>query len=208
MFPFIAVSTVAYIAAFILAPPVDIDGIREPVAGSLFYGNNIVTGAVIPSSNAIGVHFYPVWEALSLDEWLYNGGTYQFTVLHFIAGVISWMGREWEFSFRLGMRPWIFVAFSASIVAASAVFIVYPIGQGSFSDGMPFGISGTFNFMLVFQAEHNILMQVTYLVRRMRRIAYQQHMDTLVDLYSNMEALTTLGAYTSFSIISMEDRTY
>ena len=28
-----------------------------------------------------------------MDEWLYNGGTYQFTVLHFIAGVISWMGR-------------------------------------------------------------------------------------------------------------------
>ena len=38
------------------------------------------------------------------------------------------------------------------------VFIVYPIGQGSFSDAMPLGISGTFNFMLVFQAEHNILM--------------------------------------------------
>ncbi|KAK9066846.1 hypothetical protein SSX86_014169 [Deinandra increscens subsp. villosa] len=28
----------------------------------------------------------------------------------------------------------------------------------SFSDGMPLGISGTFNFMIVFQAEHNILM--------------------------------------------------
>merc|ERR1711862_63949 len=42
--------------------------------------------------------------------------------------------------------------------AASAVFIVYPIGQGSFSDGMPLGIAGTFNFMLVFHAEHNILM--------------------------------------------------
>ena len=28
---------------------------------------------------------------------------------------------------------------------------------GSFSDGMPLGISGTFNYMLVFQAEHNIL---------------------------------------------------
>ena len=40
MFPLIAVSTIAYIAAFILAPPVDIDGIREPVAGSLLYGNN------------------------------------------------------------------------------------------------------------------------------------------------------------------------
>jgi len=56
------------------------------------------------------------------------------------------------------MRPWIFVAFSAPVAAASAVFVVYPIGQGSFSDGMPLGISGTFNFMLVFQAEHNILM--------------------------------------------------
>ena len=56
------------------------------------------------------------------------------------------------------MRPWIFVAFSAPVVAAFAVFVVYPIGQASFSDGMPLGISGTFNFMLVFQAEHNILM--------------------------------------------------
>ena len=54
------------------------------------------------------------------------------------------------------MRPWIFVAFSAPIVAASAV-PRYTLGQGSFSDGMPLGISGTFNFMLVFQAEHNIL---------------------------------------------------
>jgi len=158
MFPLTGLAIVAYITAFINAPPVDIDGIREPVAGSLLYGNNIITGAVIPSSNAIGVHFYPVWESLLFDEWLYNGGTYQFLVLHFILGVSSWMGREWEFSFRLGMRPWIFVAFSAPLVAATAVFVFYPIGQGSFSDGMPLGISGTFNFMLVFQAEHNILM--------------------------------------------------
>merc|ERR1719254_72431 len=158
MFPLIGFATVAYITAFINAPPVDIDGIREPVAGSLLYGNNIITGAVIPSSNAIGVHFYPVWESNGFDEWLYNGGTYQFVVLHFIGGVSSWMGREWEFSFRLGMRPWIFVAFSGPLVAAAAVFIFYPIGQASFSDGMPLGISGTFNFMLVFQAEHNILM--------------------------------------------------
>merc|ERR1712186_308308 len=158
MFPLLAVSSVAYITAFVSAPCVDIDGIREPVSGSLLFGNNIMGGSVIPSLNAIGVHFYPVWESLAFDEWLYNGGTYQFIVLHFITGVCSWMGREWEFSFRLGMRPWIFVAFSAPVVAATAVFVVYPIGQGSFSDGMPLGISGTFNFMLVFQAEHNILM--------------------------------------------------
>ena len=158
MFPLLSLAIIAYITAFILAPAVDIDGIREPVAGSLLYGNNIITGGVIPSSNAIGVHFYPVWESLGFDEWLYNGGTYQFIVLHFVLSVSCWMGREWEFSFRLGMRAWIFIAFSAPVVAASAVFVVYPIGQGSFSDGMPLGISGTFNFMLVFQAEHNILM--------------------------------------------------
>ncbi|RZC59215.1 hypothetical protein C5167_006520 [Papaver somniferum] len=68
------------------------------------------------------------------------------------------MGREWELSFRLGMRPWIVVAYSAPVAAATAVFLIHPIGQGSFSDGMPLGISGTFNFMIVFQAEHNILM--------------------------------------------------
>jgi photosystem II P680 reaction center D1 protein len=158
LFPLTAMAIIVYIAAFLFAAPVDIDGIREPVAGSLIYGNNLITGAVIPSSNAIGVHFYPVWESLGYDEWLFNGGTYQLVVLHFLGGVASWLGREWEYSFRLGMRPWIFVAFSAPLVAATAVFLFYPIGQGSFSDGMPLGISGTFNFMLVFQAEHNILM--------------------------------------------------
>ena len=158
MFPTLLTAISAYIIAFIAAPPVDIDGIREPVAGSLLYGNNIISGAVVPSSNAIGVHFYPIWEAASIDEWLYNGGTYQLVVFHFFIGVCAYIGREWELSYRLGMRPWICVAFSAPVAAAAAVFIIYPIGQGSFSDGMPLGISGTFNFMLVFQAEHNILM--------------------------------------------------
>ena len=111
MFPILSLSIIAYITAFIVAPPVDIDGIREPVAGSLLYGNNIISGGVIPSSNAIGVHFYPVYESLAFDEWLYNGGTYQFIVLHFVLSLCCWMGREWEFSFRLGMRPWIFIAF-------------------------------------------------------------------------------------------------
>ena len=158
MIPCLLTATTAFILAFIAAPPVDIDGIREPVAGSLLYGNNIISGAVVPSSNAIGLHLYPIWEASSLSEWLYNGGPYQLIVFHFLIGVFSYLGREWELSYRLGMRPWISVAYSAPVAAAAAVFLVYPFGQGSFSDGMPLGISGTFNFMLVFQAEHNILM--------------------------------------------------
>jgi len=38
-------------------------------------------------------------------------------------------------------KPWIAVAYSALGAAATAVFLIYPIGQGSFSDGMPLGIS-------------------------------------------------------------------
>ncbi len=164
LIPTILTATICYIIAFIAAPPVDIDGIREPVFGSLLYGNNIISGAVVPSSNAIGLHFYPIWEAASLDEWLYNGGPYQLVVFHFLIGIFCWMGRQWELSYRLGMRPWICVAYSAPVSAATAVFLIYPIGQGSFSDGMPLGISGTFNFMIVFQAEHNILMHPLHML--------------------------------------------
>merc|ERR1712216_558480 len=71
MFPLLVVSIIVYLVSFILSPSVDIDGIREPVAGSLLYGNNIISGAVIPSSNAIGVHFYPLWESDGYDEWWY-----------------------------------------------------------------------------------------------------------------------------------------
>ncbi|MEY4352628.1 MAG: hypothetical protein RLZZ609_869, partial [Cyanobacteriota bacterium] len=131
MIPTLLAATICFIVAFIAAPPVDIDGIREPVAGSLMYGNNIISGAVVPSSNAIGLHFYPIWEAASLDEWLYNGGPYQLVVFHFLIGVFCYMGREWELSYRLGMRPWICVAYSAPVAAATAVFLIYPFGQGS-----------------------------------------------------------------------------
>ena len=50
MIPCLLAATICFTIAFIAAPPVDIDGIREPVAGSLIYGNNIISGAVIPSS--------------------------------------------------------------------------------------------------------------------------------------------------------------
>ena len=158
MIPALLTAVTCFLIAFVAAPPVDIDGIREPVAGSLLYGNNIISGAIVPSSNAIGLHFYPIWEAANIDEWLYNGGPYQLIVFHFLIGISAYLGRQWELSYRLGMRPWICVAYSAPVAAAFAVFLVYPFGQGSFSDGMPLGISGTFNFMFVFQAEHNILM--------------------------------------------------
>ncbi|KAL8197674.1 hypothetical protein R6Q57_024322 [Mikania cordata] len=78
------------------------------------------TSAIILTSTAIGLHFYPIWEATSVDEWLYNGGPYELIVLHFLLGVACYMGREWELSFCLGMRPWIAVAYSAPVAAATS----------------------------------------------------------------------------------------
>ncbi|MEL7334026.1 MAG: hypothetical protein AAFN12_17395 [Cyanobacteria bacterium J06560_2] len=60
-------------------------------------------------------------------------------------------------SYRLGMRPWISLAFTAPVAASVSVLLVYPVGQGGFASGMPLGISGTFTFMMQFQADHNIL---------------------------------------------------
>ena len=56
MIPCLLAATTCFILAFIAAPPTDIDGIREAVSGSLMWGNNIISGSVIPSSNAIGLH--------------------------------------------------------------------------------------------------------------------------------------------------------
>ncbi|PHT94548.1 Photosystem II protein D1 [Capsicum annuum] len=105
--PTLLTATSVFIISFIAAPPVDIDGIREPVSGSLLYGNNIIFGAIIPTSVAKACY----------------------------------MGHEWELSFRLGMRPWIAVPYSTPITAATIVFLIYPIGQGSFSDAGVFGSS-------------------------------------------------------------------
>lgn len=158
MIPTGLVAATCFLLAFMAAPGVDLEGIREPINGSLLSGNNIVTAAVIPTSAAIGLHFYPLWSASFVDEWLYNGGPYQLIVLHALIAIWCYLGRMWELSYRLGMRPWIPVTFSAPAAAATAVLLIYPIGQGSFSEGLPLGISGTFHFMLSFQASHNILM--------------------------------------------------
>jgi photosystem II P680 reaction center D1 protein len=158
MVPTLSTAAIVFVIAFIAAPAVDINGIGTHLSGSLWDGNSLLTAAVVPTSAAIGLHFYPIWDAGSVQEWLLNGGPYQLIVLHFAIGIICYQDREWELSYRLGMRPWISMTFTAPVAAALSVLIIYPIGQGGFAEGMPLGISGTFHFMFVFQAEHNILM--------------------------------------------------
>ena len=45
LIPTLTAATVMFIIAFIGAPAVDIDGIREAVSGSILSGNNIITGS-------------------------------------------------------------------------------------------------------------------------------------------------------------------
>ena len=102
LIPTALTAATVFIVAFIAAPPVDLDGIREPVIGSLLGGNNIISATVVPTSAAIGLHLYPIWEAASLDEWLYNGGPYELIVLHFLIAIFAYMGRQWELSLPSG----------------------------------------------------------------------------------------------------------
>jgi len=88
MIPTVLTAITCFVLAFLAAPSVDMDGIREPIIGSILGGNNVITAAVIPTSADVGLHFYPIWEAANLDEWLYNGGPYQLIVLHFLIGVL------------------------------------------------------------------------------------------------------------------------
>lgn len=64
--------------------------------------------------------------------------------MHFLLGVACCMGHEWELSFCLGMRTWIIVAYSSLVAAVDVVFLIYPIGEGNQSDGMPPQFYGTY----------------------------------------------------------------
>jgi photosystem II P680 reaction center D1 protein len=60
MIPTLLTKSYVFIIAFISNTLLDIDGIHDPVSGSLIYGNNIIYGAIIPTFAAISLHFYPI----------------------------------------------------------------------------------------------------------------------------------------------------
>jgi photosystem II P680 reaction center D1 protein len=121
MIPTLLAAVFCFVIAFIAAPPVDVDGIREPVIGSLLGGNNLISAAVVPTSAAIALHFYPIWEAASLEEWLYNGGPYQLIVLHFLIGTFHFMlAFQAEHNILMHPTSWLGVAgvFGGALLAS------------------------------------------------------------------------------------------
>ena len=110
--------------------------------------------------NAIGLHFYPIWEANTLDEWLYNGGPYPARRVSTSSLASSaYMGtrvgtivstRECDpGSLLLTPHPWLLrLQSSLSIRLGKVLFLMACL--------LAFPVPST--SCLVFQAEHNILM--------------------------------------------------
>jgi hypothetical protein len=63
----------------------------------------------------------------------------------------------------------------------SAMVLTFPIGQGSFRDGRPLGISSTFNFMLILLAEHNILQHPFHMAGVFDRFLVLNHVRIVDD---------------------------
>jgi len=139
-----------------LSLPPDIDDGIQPVAGSLIYGNNIITGAVV-LSNAIGLHSTCHGKQHHQYEWRqYNGDPPASSIPLFLIGIFCCC---WK---RMGtilprMCPWIAVAYSATPAAATAVFPDLP-NRARVIQRRDAIKSAAVCLMLVFQAEHNILM--------------------------------------------------
>ncbi|KAB2024558.1 hypothetical protein E1A91_D06G096700v1, partial [Gossypium mustelinum] len=67
MIPTLLTATFVFIIAFIATPPVDIDGIREPVSRSLLYRNNIIFSVIVRTSFSFThILFQPVYESIWL----------------------------------------------------------------------------------------------------------------------------------------------
>lgn len=47
MIPILLTTNFVFIIPLIATPQVDIDGVNEPISGSLLYGNNVISNATI-----------------------------------------------------------------------------------------------------------------------------------------------------------------
>jgi len=70
MIHIILTANFVFIITFIVAPPIDIDGVHEPIYGSLICGNNLTFHAIIPTIETINFLSYCIREVAFIDEWL------------------------------------------------------------------------------------------------------------------------------------------
>jgi len=124
------------------------------------YGNNIISGACCSFQHSHRpANFYPIWKPpASMSGCTTAVSLYQLVIFHFLIGIFCYMGPRVELSYRLGMRPWICVAYSAPVGLPSACLPDLPLRQGSFSGWQcPPAASPAPSLHVGVQAEHNIL---------------------------------------------------
>jgi len=75
--------------------------------------------------------------------------TYQLSFSTILDRYFGLQGRQWELSYRSGMRPWIFVALQrAAFGRLSPIFPDLSLSaRGSFSDAMPLASSAPLTFI-------------------------------------------------------------
>ena len=135
---------------WVAAPPVDMDGIsrtHQRVSCSTATTSSTGNGWCLLLTR-LGCTFTPFGRPANLEEWLYKtGGPVSDDPSSIFDRYLclTW-GGSGSLSYRLGMRPGLPLPILPPVAAATSVLLVYPIGQGSFSDGLMLGVSGTFNF--------------------------------------------------------------
>ena len=117
MIPTLLAATICFVIAFVAAPPVDIDGIREPVAGSLItattsslYCGSSITPSACTSTPSAAASSMSSCTTAAPSSWLFS----------ILIGIYAYMGREWN-SPTAWACALICVAYSAPVAAASAV---------------------------------------------------------------------------------------
>lgn len=74
-----------------------------------FTKNDIISGAIVPTSTTIRLHLYPIWEVASVDESLWANYSTLLTWCSLLYRL--WLGPE----FMSRVCPWIAVTYSANI---------------------------------------------------------------------------------------------
>ena len=79
----------------------------------------------------LGCTFTPFGRPPTWKNGSTTGGPYQMIIFpFFLIAIYAYMGRQWELSYRLGMRPWIAVAYSAPVAAANLCTLGLPDWPG------------------------------------------------------------------------------
>ena len=155
MIPTLSTAAIVFVLAFLAAPAVDLDGTGRAISGALLDGNNLITAAVVPSSGAaVGLHFLPdlgsgFFGRMADQWWTVSADSAAFHYWHHqLSG--SGMGIELSPGHATMDFPGVYGSGGGGGVGAADL----PGGSGQlFVRVMPLGISGTFTFMLQFQAE-------------------------------------------------------